>query len=74
MFTVEIKINGSLIAHVYGVNQTVLPTGLTRYGYEVYEVASRKVTTGTVEHLRLAGIVPLISTILDDFTNGEETK
>jgi hypothetical protein len=69
MFTFEIKINGALIAHIYGKNTLVYADdGDTVYDYEYYEVASRKVTKGSVLHDSKSGIRPLITTILNDIT------
>lgn len=69
MFTVEIRINGAMIAHIYGRNIAPLPNGKTRYEYEYYEAETRKVQNGCVEHLREAGIVPLVSSILEDVSH-----
>lgn len=66
MFTVEIKINGSMIAHVYGRNYDTLPSGLTKYRYEYYQPENRALRTGFVEHDRSLGIVPLVKSILID--------
>ena len=63
-FTVEIKINGSMIAHIYGRNIAPVPGGKTRYEY--YQVENRKVKNGCVVHKRELGIVPLINSILSD--------
>lgn len=65
MFTFEIRINGSLIAHIHGLNIGSTPEG-DRYKYEYYEVDTRKVLTGKVVHRREKGIRPLITTILND--------
>ncbi len=65
MFTVEIRINGSLISHIYGQNRGM--TGeLTNYAYEYYEPETRNLKKGTVQHDRDAGITPLITKILND--------
>jgi len=69
MFTVEIRINGAMIAHIYGRNIAPLPNGKTRYEYEYYEAETHKVQNGCVEHLREDGIVPLVSSILDDVSH-----
>ena len=65
MFTVEIKINGSLIGHIYGHNEGPTPDG-DRYRYEYYETEKRKVVNGEVVHHRADGIRPLIAAILSD--------
>ena len=66
MFTVEIKINGSLISHIYGHNEGDLLDGTSLYRYEYYETETRKVRNGKVAHKRNAGIRELINTILTD--------
>jgi hypothetical protein len=67
MFTVEIRVNGTLIAHVYGRNAGDARTeGLTQYFYEMYRTEDRKVITGSVEHMRELGIESLIARILVD--------
>ena len=65
MFTFEIRINGSLIAHIYGHNEGSTPKG-DRYRYEYYETESRKLVTGEVTHRRERGIRPLVAAILND--------
>jgi len=65
MFTVEIKINGSLISHIYGHNEGDTANGC-KYRYEFYEVETRKVTNGFVVHPRQDGITELIKIILKD--------
>jgi len=67
MFTFEIKINGSLIAHIYGHNEgRYNEEGETEYRYEYYETERPKLTTGTVFHDTEKGIRPLIVEILQD--------
>jgi hypothetical protein len=68
MFTVEIRINGSLINHIYGHNEGPSRTknGEDAYRYELYEVESRKMTNGTVSHNRGNGINALVVAILTD--------
>ena len=70
MFTVEIKINGSLIGHIYGHNEGHTDKG-DRYRYEYYETETRKIVNGEVTHPRRNGIRPLITAILSDV---EHTK
>ena len=72
MFTVELKINGTLIAHVYGHNEGFdEKTGDYKYRYEYYEVESRKVTNGIITHDRKKGLNALVSSIL---THAEKEK
>ena len=67
MFTFEIKINGSLIAHIYGHNEGRRNAeGETEYRYEYYETENPKLTVGTVHHDPQKGIRPLIVEILQD--------
>jgi hypothetical protein len=68
MFTVEIKINGALIAHIYGRNITSSdhPAAKDLYQYEYYQTETHKVQNGKVAHARDAGIIPLVSLILKD--------
>ena len=65
MFTTEIRMNGTLLAHVYGRN--VGRDGEeTLYTYEYYETESRQVRTGEVKHVCEEGIRKLIILILED--------
>jgi len=67
MFTVEIRINGTLIAHVYGRNVgSGSKQGLTHYYYELYRTGNRNLITGDVEHKRDNGIEALIVKVLAD--------
>jgi len=68
MFTVEIKINGALISHIYGHNQGDSPKGC-KYRYEYYETETRKIVNGTVIHARQKGIRELVNAILSDVSN-----
>lgn len=65
MFSVEIKINGSLIAHIYGHNTMKFnDRGETLYDYELYEVNSKRgLRKGFVNHRREDGIFELIKKI-----------
>ena len=65
MFTIEIKINGSLVGHIYGHNEGhINAKGETLYRYEYYEVETRRVRPGTVRHVRKGGIRSLVVAIL----------
>jgi hypothetical protein len=66
MFTVEIKINGTMIGHIYGHNEGDLANGKCKYRYEYYEIEKRKVRNGMVEHARTDGIRQLVAAILND--------
>ena len=69
MFTIEIKINGSLIGHIYGINKGDGPNKTTRYNYEYYEPEIRRLITGSVLHKRENGIRVLIELILESVEN-----
>ena len=66
MFTIEIKINGAMIGHIYGHNEGLDPEGSgdTTYKWEYYRVESRKLEHGKVLHNRDCGIESLICKIL----------
>jgi len=67
MFTIEMRVNGTLIAHVYGRNVgDGRSEGLTQYFYELYRAGNRKLITGDVEHKRENGIEALVVKILAD--------
>jgi len=66
MFTVEIRINGSLITHIYGHNEGTVPGGKDQYRYEVYHVEERALVNGTVKHHYGEGITKLVQLILKD--------
>jgi hypothetical protein len=66
MFTVEIRINGSLIGHIYGHNEGE-NNGITKYSYEYYRPDSNKLVCGETFHKREAGIEKLIELILRDY-------
>jgi len=67
MFTVEIKINGSLINHIYGHNEGPSSVrGNDAYRYELYEVETRSIRNGNVNHDRKDGINALVAKILQD--------
>jgi len=76
MFSVELKINGTLVAHISGYNITEHPyrTGTHKYSYEYYEVDSSRVIKGTVEHNREDRLTELIRIILNNVrrVNGKE--
>jgi len=64
MFTVELKINGSLIGHIYGQNKGEDISGKTKYDYDYYDVDRREQTKGTLLFRREDGIRALIAAIL----------
>ena len=67
MFTFEIRINGTLIGHIYGHNEDRYDKeGRTEYAYEYYDVETRKQIKGKVFHHRKDGIRKLVKLILED--------
>ena len=67
MFTSEIRINGTLIVHIYGRNLSLDDdSAQDHYYYEVYRAETRKIRTGTISHHRPDGIEVLIGLILND--------
>ena len=70
MFSVEIKINGSLIQHIYGHNEGLVEGGkrfdTSKYTYDVYDVEDHKLKKGEIIHDRSDGIGKLIGKILID--------
>ena len=75
MFTVEIKINGTMIVHIYGLNKCeITDTGETKYDYEIYEVSTRQVKSGSINHFRSKGVAPLVASILLDSEKEKENE
>jgi len=72
MFTVEIKINGSLIGHIYGHNEGVDKNNNTEYTYEYYRPESRKLVNGKILFRREDGIENLICSILEDYSKKQK--
>ena len=68
MFTVELRINGVMVGHVYGTNKGPVPYGKgeTKYDYEYYEPDGDGVVRGSVMHKREDGLRHLVKLILDD--------
>lgn len=68
MFSVEIRINGSMIAHIYGHNTSTFNSdGDTLYNYELYEVNGKTgLKSGFVAHKRSDGIFELIKKICSE--------
>lgn len=74
MFTLEIKINGSLIAHVYGLNVGETKAKLSVYNFEYYQPGDGTVYKGMVKHRREDGINKLIMLILDNVEKSKESR
>ena len=67
MFTIEIKINGAMIGHIYGQNKGSVGDGEYEYCYEYYEPDNKiNLQRGTVRHKRSDGIKELVKLILED--------
>lgn len=66
MFTVDIRINGTLTAHIYGLNRRTMGTG-DEYSYSLYEPEGSKIKEGMVKHFRNEGILVLVEKILEDY-------
>lgn len=68
MFTVEVRVNGVMVAHVYGVNTGEADGDRHIYRYELYETGNAlngiSVRSGTVRHRRQDGILALVRGIL----------
>jgi hypothetical protein len=78
MFTTEIRLNGTLFAHVYGRNICTCISGYPShecaYTYEYYEIETRKVRKGEVSHNKHDSIRKLISKILDSVEKEENDE
>ena len=70
MFTVEIKINGTMIKHIYGLN--VSGRYECEYDVDIYDVQTRTVNHHKVTHNRSYGITKLIQLILEEELKEEE--
>ena len=66
MLSVELKINGMLIYHIYARNVSSKDFGECNYLYEFYEIESREVKNGEVSHFRQDGLSKLVAKILED--------
>lgn len=70
MFTVEIRINGSLVSHIYGLNTTHLhgfdPDHGDCYECQVYDVEKRASRDVSVRHHREDGINALVAKIIKE--------
>lgn len=64
MFSAEIKINGIMIAHIYGHNTSELIDGQCKYKYEVYR-PNKAFVKGDVLHKRSDDILQLLKKIID---------
>jgi len=74
MFTVEIRINGNLISHIYGHNEEIdnLKNDLYKYSYRFYNAETGKLISGNINHKRDSGINKLVTLILNDVEKGKK--
>lgn len=65
MLTAEIRVNTTLIGHLYIVNEGLFITKpeFTQYRYEYYE-PDKNIITGKVIHKRSEGALTLIETVI----------
>lgn len=69
MLTVELKVNGTMVGHIYARNVTGtkhLGNQNHLYHWEYYRPEQRTLRQGTVTHVRDDGIEQLISIILSE--------
>ncbi len=66
MISVELKVNGVMVGHIYARNITPVDklVGLNLYHCEYYRPEKRKVSKGKVSHKREDGIEKLVGKIL----------
>ena len=68
MFSVEIRVKGTLTHHIYGQNVGEVDDNANLYNYVLYCVEGHGVTSGTVQHVRKSGLTKLVKLIIDDVT------
>lgn len=64
MFETDIKINGVIVAHIYGYNSVCVNKNVYNYFFRYYEPDTGFIQEGSVLHKRDDGIYILISKIL----------
>jgi len=64
MFTIEVRVNGTLISHVCGRNTGTVPDKGDSYAYELYSPETQEVIRGTTCHHRSDGLNALAGKIL----------
>jgi len=66
MVTAEIRINGTLLGHIYAVNDVTLENGQSLYHWECYVPDRGPLVGGTeLRHRREDGALALISKIIE---------
>lgn len=63
MLSVEVRINGEMIVHIYGHNEGPLGE-YHKYTYQVYKVDTTEVFKGETLHKREDGLLKLVELIL----------
>ena len=66
MFTVEMRINGTLIVHIYGHNERDVDGYKSEYQYHAYSPEDGEIISGKVIHDRGEGLPYLVSQIIAD--------
>jgi len=68
MLSVELKVNGTMVGHIYARNVTECPdlADTNLYHWEYYKPEQRTARRGKVEHKRSKDIEVLIATILGE--------
>jgi len=66
MFTMEIRVNGTMIGHVYGRNLSTDSSGKSKYKIDYYKPELPKLLTTTLYHKRDDGIEKLVETIMQE--------
>ncbi len=72
MLSVELKVNGVMVGHIYGRNisgNDHMYCSEHIYRWEYYKPEQRQMVSGTVKHIRDDGIEKLISLILKEVEN-----
>lgn len=77
MFSAEIKINGTLISHIYGHREGIEHynpvTDENSYVYNYYEVGEDKLISGRLTHKYSGGIHKLVRLILEDIDESQQS-
>jgi len=66
MISVELKVNGVMVGHIYGRNVQQVGADEYLYKYEYYEPEKHATKRGKVVHKKSDGIRELIRIILED--------
>lgn len=67
MFSVELKVNGMLVGHAYGVNKGHVDNSIyCKYRWHYYDVAKEAMHNGFIKHDPSKGLEQLVSDILSE--------